>query len=175
MPRVSSPADVERSRSEHRANCCGTQAACEPHGAKHLPRLGSSRLERRAADAENRSAKAECVDRMVLLGEGHLPAAIKEFVRRPAQVLLPEAAWPLDRVVAQDGVSRVREGAAVVAPSEASRREEAQGGTMKGTATPGLSRRAFLASASALGSVAIKSSAAPDQIATLAPFEKLPP
>src|SRR5215470_5739485 len=46
---------------------------------------------------------------------------------------------------------------------------------MKGTATPGLSRRAFLASASALGSVAIASSAAPAQITTLAPFEKLPP
>jgi putative transposase len=27
------------------------------------------------------SAKAECLDRMVLLGEGHLRAAIKEFVR----------------------------------------------------------------------------------------------
>src|SRR5262249_40387671 len=70
-----------------------------------------------------------------------------------------------------------RESAAnpVVALSEPSRREEAQGGTMKGTATPGLSRRAFLASASELGSVAITSSAAPAQITTLAPFEKLPP
>src|SRR6185503_14267185 len=47
---------------------------------------------------------------------------------------------------------------------------EAQGGDM----TPGLSRREFLAGASALGGVAI-ASAASAQITTLAPFEKLPP
>ncbi len=46
---------------------------------------------------------------------------------------------------------------------------------MTGTATPGLSRREFLAGASALGGVAITSAAAPAQITTLAPFEKLPP
>ena len=46
---------------------------------------------------------------------------------------------------------------------------------MKGTATPGLSRREFLAGASALGGVAIASAAAPAQITTMAPFEKLPP
>jgi len=46
---------------------------------------------------------------------------------------------------------------------------------MKGTATPGLSRREFLAGASALGGVAIASAAAPTQITTMAPFEKLPP
>src|SRR6187551_3925180 len=45
---------------------------------------------------------------------------------------------------------------------------------MKGTATPGLSRREFLAGASALGGVAI-ASAASAQITTIAPFEKLPP
>ena len=46
---------------------------------------------------------------------------------------------------------------------------------MKGTATPGLSRREFLAGASALGGMAIASAAAPAQITTMAPFEKLPP
>src|SRR4249919_1431655 len=46
---------------------------------------------------------------------------------------------------------------------------------MKGTATPGLSRREFLANASAIGGVAIASAAAPAQITTIAPFEKLPP
>src|SRR3954470_4534519 len=46
---------------------------------------------------------------------------------------------------------------------------------MKGTATPGLSRRAFLAGASAIGGAAIASAAAPGQITTIAPFEKLPP
>jgi len=46
---------------------------------------------------------------------------------------------------------------------------------MKGTTTPGLSRREFLAGASALGGVAIASAAAPAQITTMAPFEKLPP
>jgi hypothetical protein len=50
-----------------------------------------------------------------------------------------------------------------------------QGGTMKSTATPGLSRRGFLAGASAFGAVAIASAAAPPQTTTLAPFEKLPP
>jgi hypothetical protein len=45
---------------------------------------------------------------------------------------------------------------------------------MKGTAMPGLSRREFLAGASALEGVAI-ASAAPAQITTMAPFEKLPP
>ena len=39
----------------------------------------------------------------------------------------------------------------------------------------GLSRREFLAGASALGGVAIASAAAPAQITTMAPFEKLPP
>src|SRR5262245_12453772 len=51
------------------------------------------------------------------------------------------------------------------------RREEAQGGHMKDTASPGLSRREFLAGASALGGVAIVSAAAAAQITTLAPFE----
>ena len=46
---------------------------------------------------------------------------------------------------------------------------------MKGTATPGLSRREFLAGAPALGGVAIASAAAPMQITTMVPFEKLPP
>src|SRR3984893_15275643 len=46
---------------------------------------------------------------------------------------------------------------------------------MKGTATPGLSRREFLAGASALGGAALASAAAPTQITTMAPFEKLPP
>src|SRR5499427_6603829 len=46
---------------------------------------------------------------------------------------------------------------------------------MEGTASPGLSRREFLAGASALGGVAIVSAAAAAQITTLAPFEKLPP
>ena len=46
---------------------------------------------------------------------------------------------------------------------------------MKGTGTPGLSRREFLAGASALGGAAIASAAAPAQITTMAPFEKLPP
>ena len=46
---------------------------------------------------------------------------------------------------------------------------------MKGTAMPGLSRREFLAGASALGGVAIASAAASAQITTMAPFEKLPP
>ena len=46
---------------------------------------------------------------------------------------------------------------------------------MTGTATPGLSRRGFLASASALGGVAMASAAAAPQVTTLAPFEKLPP
>ena len=46
---------------------------------------------------------------------------------------------------------------------------------MKGTATPGLSRRDFLAGASALGGVAIAAATAPTQITTMAPFEKLPP
>ena len=41
--------------------------------------------------------------------------------------------------------------------------------------TPGLSRREFLAGASALGGVAIASAAASAQITTLASFEKLPP
>jgi pimeloyl-ACP methyl ester carboxylesterase len=45
---------------------------------------------------------------------------------------------------------------------------------MKGTATPGLSRREFLAGASALGGVAI-ASAASAQITTIAPYDKLPP
>ena len=27
------------------------------------------------------SAKSECLDRLVLLGEGHLPAAVREFVQ----------------------------------------------------------------------------------------------
>ncbi len=45
---------------------------------------------------------------------------------------------------------------------------------MKGTATPGLSRREFLAGASALGGVAI-ASAASTQITTIAPYDKLPP
>src|SRR5262245_55961685 len=47
------------------------------------------------------------------------------------------------------------------------------GGTMKGRATPGLSRRDFLAGSSAFGALTI--AAAPAQITTLAPFEKLPP
>ena len=46
---------------------------------------------------------------------------------------------------------------------------------MKGTATPGLSRREFLVGASAIGGVAIASAAPPAQITTMAPFEKLPP
>ena len=46
---------------------------------------------------------------------------------------------------------------------------------MKGTGKPGLSRREFLAGASALGGAAIASAAAPAQITTVAPFEKLPP
>ena len=46
---------------------------------------------------------------------------------------------------------------------------------MKGTARPELSRREFLAGASALGGVAIASAAAAAQITTMAPFEKLPP
>src|SRR5262245_41501886 len=54
---------------------------------------------------------------------------------------------------------------------------------MTGRATPGLSRREFLAGASALGGVAIAprpepvegSAAASAQITTMAPFEKLPP
>ena len=45
---------------------------------------------------------------------------------------------------------------------------------MKRTTTPGFSRREFLASASALGGAAL-ASAAPAQITTMAPFEKLPP
>ena len=48
-------------------------------------------------------------------------------------------------------------------------------GTMKGTTMPGLSRREFLAGASALGGVAIASAALPAQITTMAPFERLPP
>jgi len=44
---------------------------------------------------------------------------------------------------------------------------------MKGTATPGLSRRAFLAGASALGRATIAFAAAPTQITTMARFEKL--
>ena len=46
---------------------------------------------------------------------------------------------------------------------------------MNGTATPGLSRREFLAGASAIGGVAIASAAAAAQVTTMAPFEKLPP
>ena len=46
---------------------------------------------------------------------------------------------------------------------------------MSESAKPGLSRREFLAGAAALGCVAIASAAAPAQITTLAPFEKLPP
>src|SRR4051794_22963736 len=46
---------------------------------------------------------------------------------------------------------------------------------MKATEPPGLSRRAFLAGASALGRATIAFAAAPTQITTLAPFEKLPP
>ena len=46
---------------------------------------------------------------------------------------------------------------------------------MKGTAAPGFSRREFLGGASALGAVAIAAAAAPAQITTMAPFEKLPP
>ena len=45
---------------------------------------------------------------------------------------------------------------------------------MKATTRQGFSRRQFLAGASALGAVAI-ASAAPVQITTMAPFEKLPP
>ena len=45
---------------------------------------------------------------------------------------------------------------------------------MKGKTTPGFSRREFLVGASALGGVAL-ASAAPAQITTMAPFEKLPP
>jgi len=45
---------------------------------------------------------------------------------------------------------------------------------MKGTITPGLSRREFLGGASAIAGAAI-ASAAPAQITTMAPFEKLPP
>jgi hypothetical protein len=45
---------------------------------------------------------------------------------------------------------------------------------VKGTATSRLSRREFLAGASAIGGVAIASTAAPTQITTLAPFAKLP-
>src|SRR6478609_10350196 len=62
------------------------------------------------------------------------------------------------------------------APAYPSGREDAQGGNMKGTATSGLSRREFLAGASAaLGSATIASAAASAQITTMAPFEKLPP
>ena len=46
---------------------------------------------------------------------------------------------------------------------------------MKATEPPGLSRRAFLAGASALGPATIAFAAAPTQITTMARFEKLPP
>src|SRR6478752_1872980 len=46
---------------------------------------------------------------------------------------------------------------------------------MEGTAAHGFSRRAFLGGAPALGTMTIASAAAPAQITTMAPFEKLPP
>src|SRR4051794_12496535 len=46
---------------------------------------------------------------------------------------------------------------------------------MKATDPPGLSRPAFLAGASAVGRATIAFAAAPTQITTLGPFEKLPP
>jgi pimeloyl-ACP methyl ester carboxylesterase len=46
---------------------------------------------------------------------------------------------------------------------------------MQATTRPEFSRREFLAGASALGGIAIASATAAAQIATMAPFEKLPP
>src|SRR5262245_30956300 len=63
-----------------------------------------------------------------------------------------------------------------VAPYDAHHLRDAKtGGDMRGTTTPGLSRRKFLAGASVLGAIAIASSPARAQITTAARFEKLPP
>jgi len=60
------------------------------------------------------SAKSECVDRMVLLGEGHLRAAVDEFVRhdheeRPHQGLGNEFIAPQATTIATTGPLKCRQ------------------------------------------------------------------
>ena len=89
MPRVSSTADVERSRSEHRVildrdplYTAAFRRLLRDSGVTPVVLPAWSPNINAFAERFVESAKAECLDRMVLLGEGHLRAAIKEFVRR---------------------------------------------------------------------------------------------